>query len=153
MSVESKSSSEPVNRPDIDDVRDQLSALEETVDDQELAALLDALGTFLSEFKRLDAQRRQLDHRVDRLETAFPQHTKGAQSNANGWDPRDDRVIRIIDSSDSDLITLDQLKDLYRRHTDVRNPRTLKDRIKLLTSDPQFEQQSPGVWRYCPDAE
>ena len=153
MSVESESGHGGPRHPDVNDTQQRLSDLRDSIDNDELDELLQSLDILVQEFKRVDAQRRQLEHRVNRLEARFPQSTKGPETNADVFDARDRRVVEIIDANDKETVTLGELQDLYRRHTDVRNPRTLKQRVKALTTAGPFEPEQNNVWRYAPDVD
>lgn len=64
-------------------------------------------------------------------------------------DSRDQAVLNTLADHDAELVTVAQLNDCYRRETDISNNRTLKRRVKQLTSGPAFENTSAmGQWRF-----
>ncbi|APX98736.1 hypothetical protein [Natronorubrum daqingense] len=150
MSAESEPSSESVIRQDIDRVQDDVSALSDSSDNEQVVELLSAIEDFIIEFKRLDAEKRKLEARVDDLDRRVPAGGIKADSSAGGTNPRDQAVLDALEDRGRCKIQVPELKQLYRRHTDIKNKRTLDDRVRHLTVDGPFEFVSPGLWEYIP---
>lgn len=61
----------------------------------------------------------------------------------------DDRDLSVLDQLEKgQVVTPETVKRLYRRFTDVRQSRTLKRRVKDLTSQPEFENVGFRRWEY-----
>jgi hypothetical protein len=61
----------------------------------------------------------------------------------------DDRDLSVLEQLEQgQIVTPETVNKLYRRFTDVRRPRTLKRRLKDLTSQPEFESVGYRQWEY-----
>lgn len=153
MSAQSESSNGSVIRKDIDTVQNRVSELQESAENEQVGELLSAIDQFVAEFKRLEAQKRKLENRVDDLESRMPAGGIKADSSAGGTSPRDQAVLDVLAERGPCKVEVSELKALYRRHTDIKNKRTLQDRVKHLTRDGPFEFVSPALWEYVPDSD
>ena len=62
------------------------------------------------------------------------------------FDKRDRAVLEQLDPGD--VVTPEQVKKLFQRYTDIKRSRTLKRRVKDLTSQPVFERVDYRRWRF-----
>lgn len=68
-------------------------------------------------------------------------------SRSSGWlDDRDRAVLERLEVGQA--VTPEAIKALYRRHTDVRRPRTLQRRVKELMANAPFEKTGFRRWEY-----
>lgn len=84
--------------------------------------------------------------RIERLETLA---TTFGEIEIQGVDsPHDRAVIDAIRAADKREYTLEELRTLYKRHTNIRRSETLKQHVKTLTAQGPFEQVSAQRWIY-----
>lgn len=67
------------------------------------------------------------------------------------FDHRDQAVLDILEQKNPDRVSLQQLRSLYRKATDVRQSETLKERIRFLTTEGPFEHAGGQTWTYSGD--
>ncbi len=65
------------------------------------------------------------------------------------YDSRDQAIVERLEPGET--ITVSELRQLYRRHTDIRSEKTLKRRMKGLVDRPEFEIADIGEIRYDPE--
>lgn len=88
-----------------------------------------------------------LEERVDELESQLDESQSPTTSDSVGVvDSRDQAVLDHL--GEGDVVGVSGLQKVYRAHTDIRNKRTLKNRVQTLTNRPEFEWLAPGKWRY-----
>lgn len=66
-------------------------------------------------------------------------------------DPREQAVLDALAQQGGASFTVKELKEIYRRSTDVSNKNTLQRRLKQLTDRSEFERDAshPGIaWRF-----
>ncbi|WP_254611868.1 hypothetical protein [Haloterrigena gelatinilytica] len=106
-----------------------------------------------TELCRLEARNRQLNSRLSKLEAV--NGLSGDEidlSDTSATDHRDKKVMKALVADGRERVTIDDLRELYRGHTDIRSAETLKDRIKTLTATDHFELVNRGLrtttWRF-----
>lgn len=65
------------------------------------------------------------------------------------YDDRDAAVIEHLESGET--VKISRLRKLYRRHTDIRDDGTLKERVQGLVAGPDFRIGRVGEIIYDPD--
>ncbi|WP_323192391.1 hypothetical protein [Halostella sp. PRR32] len=85
-----------------------------------------------------------LEQRVDELEDSGEPNSEAA-----GYDSRDSAVVGHLEPGEP--VEIKTLRQLYRRHTDIRADDTLKKRIQGLVAGPDFRIARAGVILYDPD--
>lgn len=107
----------------------------EQVDPAFVEALQKQIATLRDRVDQQDEEIAELKSRLDNDESS--------SSRTGG---RDQAVIEQLDRGD--VVSVSQLKELYRMYTDVRTERTLKNRVRSLTKRPDFEQVAHAKWTY-----
>lgn len=134
MPVDEGSAPEPQEVTALDAESADVEAVLETVQ-----SLLETQQSLLETIE--DQQRR-----IERLETLA---TTFGEIDVQGVDsPHDRAVIDAIRAADKREYTIEELRTLYKRHTNIRRPETLKQRVKTLTTQGPFEQISAQRWLY-----
>lgn len=135
------------------DISETITELEETATNEQVEALADLLRLMDTELKRLEARNRLLTNRLQRVEAV--NGLSGDEidlSDASTLDHRDEKVVKAIVAGGRELLSLEDLRELYRSHTDVRSTETLKSRTKALTATDLFDHKRRGmrtaVWRF-----
>ncbi|NUC74969.1 hypothetical protein HTZ84_22145 [Haloterrigena sp. SYSU A558-1] len=136
--------------------RDIFESVEELADDpanEQVQLLADVLREMHTELCRLEARNRQLNSRLSKLEAV--NGLSGDEidlSDTSATDHRDKKVMKALVADGRERVTIDDLRELYRGHTDIRSAETLKDRIKTLTATDHFELVNRGLrtttWRF-----
>lgn len=72
--------------------------------------------------------------------------SEAASGSVQYGDHRDQSVINAFEPGDE--ATVERFQSLYRARTDVKGRRTLRDRIKNLTTYGPFERTGFQQWRY-----
>jgi hypothetical protein len=120
-----------------------------TVPDAESAdmeAVLDTVQSLLETQQSLLSTIDDQQRRIERLETLA---TTFGEIEVEGVDsPHDRAVIDAIRAADKREYTIEELRTLYKRHTNIRRSETLKQRVKTLTTQGPFEQMSTQRWLY-----
>ncbi|WP_455448134.1 hypothetical protein [Natrinema thermotolerans] len=129
-----------------------ISELESDATNEQVGRLTDVLEFMSMELRRLEARNRKLTSMVNDLERRVPEGGITADSTTGGTNPRDQAVLDVLAERGRCKIEVSELKQLYRRHTDIKNARTLDDRVRHLTEDGPFEFVSPALWEYVPDS-
>jgi hypothetical protein len=125
---------EPLEAIDIDAVATDPETLVDTVQ-----SLLETQQSLLETIE--DQQRR-----IERLETLA---TTFGEIDVQGVDsPHDRAVIDAIRAGEKREYSLEELRDLYKQHTNIRRSETLKQRVKTLTEQGPFEQVAAQRWLY-----
>lgn len=113
-------------------VEETLHELRDEAPNQQVEDLLDLIG--------------HLDARVKRLESiADPELDAPLQAD---YDRYDETVLAILQESNDEIVTTNQFKRLYRRHTKLRQDETIVERVKTLTDIGPFEWVDNGKWRF-----
>ncbi|MDL5361370.1 hypothetical protein [Halalkalicoccus sp. NIPERK01] len=94
--------------------------------------------------KQVAALRDRVDEQDERIAELEEQIDNGGSSSGVGG--RDQAVMDQLEVGD--VVTSARLMELYRNHTDVRNKKTLKKRVKSIKKRPEFEAIGYGKWRY-----
>lgn len=95
-----------------------------------------------------------LEQRVSQLESVIEDSSSSSESSSSSWrDARDAAVLDALDDNGIERVPLGLLRKLYRTRTDVRNPDTMRKRIKNLTEYGPFEYQGNSSWVYHEGAE
>lgn len=68
------------------------------------------------------------------------------------FDHRDRQVLAALREQNPDPVSLTQLRNLYRKKTDVRRSDTLAKRTRFLTSEGPFERVAFQKWRFGEDS-
>lgn len=98
----------------------------------------------------VDAAHKRIDELESELEDLRGSSIEGrSATDASPFDARDSAVLDALGPGQT--VTVSDLQQLYRTHTDVRAKQTLKSRIKTLTGHDRFETRSAGRWRYVGD--
>lgn len=115
----------------------------ESVDNE---MVLDTVQSLLETQQSLLNTIEDQQRRIERLETLA---TTFGEIEVQGVDsPHDRAVIDAIRSDDKREYSLEELRTLYKRYTNIRRSETLKQRIKTLTTQGPFEQVSAQRWLY-----
>lgn len=135
------------------DISESVDELASDPANEQVALLADVLDQMHTELCRLEARNRQLHSRLQKLEAVNGLSGDEVDlSDASVTDHRDKKVMKALVADDRELVTIDDLRELYRGHTDVRSDETLKDRIKTLTATEHFELENRGLrsttWRF-----
>lgn len=101
------------------------------------------------EIEELRALAEAAHRRIENLEDQLENDSTTSSGSAGRFDGRDQAVLDQL--KPGQRIDAATLRELYRAHTDVRSPKTLKNRIRTLTGDDAFEATGPGAWRYRGD--
>ncbi|WP_226043319.1 hypothetical protein [Natrinema sp. DC36] len=135
------------------DISDGITDLENDAANEQVEALVGLLRQMDTELKRLEARNRQLTTRLKKVEAV--NGLSGGEidlGDVSALDHRDEKVVKAIVADGVNVVSLDDLRELYRGHTDVRDPETLKDRIKTLTATDLFKLKTHGLhsntWRF-----
>ncbi|PCR88670.1 hypothetical protein CP557_21820 [Natrinema ejinorense] len=140
----------------VDDRQSEISSaiadLEAEAANEQVEQLVAVLDSMSMELRRLEARNRKLTRKLADLDRRVPDGGIKADSSTGGTSPRDQAVLDVLAERGPCKIEVSELKQLYRRHTDIKNSRTLDDRVKHLTRDGPFEFVSPALWEYVPDS-
>ncbi|ELY86451.1 hypothetical protein [Natrialba taiwanensis] len=135
------------------DISEAIDDLENTAPNEQVEALAELLRQMDIELKRLEARNRQLTSRLKKVEAV--NGLTGIEltfSDTSTLDHRDEKVVKAIVADELETVTLADLQELYRNHTDIRDRETLRSRIKDLTRRGPFEHERLGmqtsVWRF-----
>ncbi|APX98587.1 hypothetical protein [Natronorubrum daqingense] len=135
------------------DISETITELEEVAMNEQVEALADLLRLMDTELKRLEARNRLLTNRLQKVEVV--NGLSGDEidlGDVSALDHRDQKVVKAIVADGRELLSLGDLRELYRNHTDVRSSETLKGRTKALTSSNLFERERSGphtsAWRF-----
>lgn len=102
------------------------------LDDVDVEALLDRIGA--------------LEERVGDLEAQLEDDKSSASSSGRFGDWRDQDVIDSLDAGQR--VSLKSLEHSYRVEADLSSSKTIKSRIKSLTSAGPFQSIRHGVWEF-----
>lgn len=124
--------------------------MSETFDAQEeITALRVEIAALRDE--RTEMRRKMATMRGRIAELEEEQQSSTATTTTGAGDGREQAVVEALEERDGQTISVMQLKELYRRETDVSNSKTLKRRVKQLVDRPEFEKTSkrgPASWRF-----
>lgn len=136
-----------------DEMFERINDLREDAANEQVETLAELLQVMASELCRLEARNRQLTSRLETVETV--NGLAGDEidlSDVSALDHRDKKVVKAIVTDGRELVSLEDLRKLYRGHTDVRSKETLRKRTKALTATDLFERERSGlhttVWRF-----
>jgi hypothetical protein len=109
-------------------------------------ALMETVRSLLETQQSLVATIEDQQRRIERLETLA---TTFGEIDVDGIEsPHDRAVIDAIRAGDKREYTLEDLRTLYKQHTNIRRSETLKQRVKTLTTQGPFEQISAQRWLF-----
>ncbi|WP_247005120.1 DUF1664 domain-containing protein [Halosolutus gelatinilyticus] len=103
-----------------EDMYETLRSIRDGAANEQVEELADLLETMVSELCRLEARNRLLTTRLHRVETI--NGLSGDEidlSDASTLDHRDEKVVKAIVADGRKRLTLSDLHELYRGHTDV----------------------------------
>lgn len=128
------------------DVDAALDELEADAEHPQVGELLAVVRELHEQREALEATVEDQQDRIDRLELLA---TSIGDIDIDGVeDKRDKAVVNAIRANDSDEVSLRQLQDLYKKHTDIRKQSTLRERIKNLMENGPFEPAGRQRWMY-----
>lgn len=135
------------------DIRTGIDTIHEDAPNEQVEQLADLLSTMHSELCRLEAKNRQLETRLEKLETVNGlDGEESTLSEVSRLDHRDEKVVKAIVADGRERVSLKELRELYRNHTDIRAEETLRERTRDLTKRGPFEHEQRGlnssVWRF-----
>lgn len=132
-------------------------SLYEEIDELRADASNDQVDDLLDVIEKLAADRDRLAKRCERLEDRLTQVERHVgvvdedeiSATSPRFDKRDRRVLSALAERNPDEVSLKDLQRFYRRTTDIRNSKTLSDRIRVLVEDGPFEETDQmREWRY-----
>lgn len=101
-----------------------------------------------NEFAELVERVERLEEWKERIESGDEPVPDETDDGLDQFDRFDRPVVRAIHDSGQKQVSLKDLKQLYRTHTQVRNGKTLRNRIEGLTQYGPFEHVAPQVWEF-----
>lgn len=129
------------------DLSATLDKLEAESEHERVLEVLEVVRTIYENQQTLARKQSDSTERIERIELLAT--TFGTIDGIDGIeDPRDEAVVQAIQVSGEREFSLQELRHLYRAHTDVRNDATLKSRVKNLTQNGPFEYQGSQKWVY-----
>lgn len=134
----------------IDDMLDDLSEAAANDDVERLVRIIRDLhrrnGALETQLSDLRDEYEELYDRVGELEAV----AAATEVDVGGpyFDRRDRDVLGVLLQQRPERVTSKDLQNLYKKHTDIRQKETLKERVKNLVKRGPFDKIDHAEWRY-----
>lgn len=96
-----------------------------------------------------------LRREIAKLRKRVAELENNSKTTASSANRREQAVLEALAGREGEAFSVNELKEIYRRSTDVSNSKTLRRRLKQLTKREEFERKStrhgPTEWHFVGD--